>query len=151
MLLHPALQNQIDLERVTRLMRFEQPDLTENEVFEKLRGSLWQLAVNPDGWLAGLPPDLLPLVPEKSKSKLTIPWSSKGSGKLETVLEKLPGTVETIEEAITTMQNVQGFEIEVEYLKKSGGTFAEWQELVPPDALVDHALLFLTPVEMAAA
>jgi hypothetical protein len=153
MFLHPELRGEIDLARLTQLMRFNTPEITENEVFERLRGSIWELAKKPDGWLDSAPFCLLPQesdMPEPTSrlSRTTLgrlPSLGRSSSRLEVALGKMPGVLGTLEDAAITYQNLQGFEVEVDYFHKCGGSFADWQQLVPPDISGNQPLVFLLP------
>jgi len=53
--LHPSLRGQIDLQRLTRVYRWLHPTVDENTMFEIQRENLFNLALNPEVWIASLP------------------------------------------------------------------------------------------------
>jgi hypothetical protein len=57
--LHPTLADSISLERLTYLLRHNDPSLTESSAFESLRKAVWETASqNPEDWLRRLPASL---------------------------------------------------------------------------------------------
>ena len=53
--LHPALKNRVDLTRLTKVYRWVAPVADENTMFEMQRDNLFELARDPDKWVASLP------------------------------------------------------------------------------------------------
>jgi len=63
--LHPVLNDQISLQRLTRVFRWLSPDTDEVQVFENQRENLFNLANAPQAWLDSLPPAIR--LPVKSR------------------------------------------------------------------------------------
>ena len=139
--------------RVTQLYRFSEPGVTESEVFERLRGSIWELAKKPDSWLDSLPSGLVPEETEMPEPKSRLSKTTLGrfsslmrsSSDLDAALGKLPEVLGTMEDAAVTHQNLQGFKVEIDYFRGCGGSFADWQQVVPPDISATESLIFLLP------
>jgi hypothetical protein len=149
--LHPKLANIITLERMTQVMRYRNPTLTESEAFEELRQLLWETSTtNPDLWLKKLPVSLWNSDVD-GKVKKVIPISRKPKGKIENLLLRLPEAFAQVEQAIETVGCVNGYQIELDYLLANNFNFDDWQNIEIPYFSKSDPIVLVIPEESELA
>ena len=179
--LHPDLKGRIDLRRLTKVLRWFDPTLDENAVFEQQRNNLLNLSKTFDGWVRTLPTaiwdPLIDLQPAGSNAPITtrasllnLPnlnlgkWLGRGGPEEPKIFPRLAETFDSIEGLIEDMDRFQAYEMELQVVEQLGLSFSGWkQSLTPADtrgedlfvitALEPLNLKFIpaTPVSMASA
>lgn len=131
--LHPELQGLIDLRRLTAILRWQNPELDENAVFELHRTNLFELARNPQSWIDSLPPAVWN---ERLDEDNTAWFWQRGwkqltgtSRKEVRIFERLPVVIEQIEAMIEDTNRVDGYTLEVQTLQGLGVNFHDWRQL----------------------
>lgn len=146
--LHPQLANSISLERMTHLLRYEDPTLTETVLFETLRSSLWDTAnTNPDSWLKKLPKSLWQHSIDGEKKMGPVKQTRSKEEKLERLLPRLANAFSQVEQAIESASCLQGFQIELDYLLEHDISFTDWRQIEFPATSQDDPLILLIPQE----
>jgi tetratricopeptide (TPR) repeat protein len=144
--LHPQLSSEISLKRVTQLLRYQDPALSEASVFEKLRLSIWEIASqNPETWLKELPRSLWTPEVDGKKKIGPVKISIGKDEALARLLPRLPKAFEQVERAYETSRCMEGFQVELEYLIDKNISFEEWQRLPMPEASLREPLVWLLP------
>jgi hypothetical protein len=146
--LHPDLGDSISLQRVTQLMRYEDPALTEAAVLEKLRTSLWETASeNPDPWLKQFPESIWRhnVDGEMKLARITRPRSKED--KFARLLPRLPEAFAQVEQAVESTSCIDGYHIELGYLLEHNIPFTDWQQLELPAASQNDPIMLIIPQE----
>ncbi len=154
--LHPALKNQVDLKKLTRVLRWLNPSLDENAVFEEQRDNIFALAQDPQSWINALPRAIrLPVKDRFFAQKMLgdlgrqfgrpAKWVGGWVSPLNPVLKKifedvidddvfgrLPKMMQLIELMIEQCSRFETYGAEVRTVRDRGMTFKEWQSLAPP-------------------
>lgn len=157
--LHPTLKGKVDLRRFTKVLRWLNPTLDENAVFEEQRHNLFNLTKQPDEWLKTLPKAVwdpvfdAPGHTERSKKRwggLETPelnFTLPKVGKLKVPSLRLPGLgqadeadvfvrlgtiLESMETMIEDMNRLRAYRTEIQAVSDLGVSFHEWQQLKPP-------------------
>lgn len=154
--LHPSLNEQVDLKRLTKVYQWLTPGIDENEVFESLRGDLFKLAKEPKAWIETLPQAIripkkietslfdkatkhtrkitnaIPSIPRGLPGRKTnTPEPSPEDPNLE-IFRLLPGTLDLMELMIETDNRMEMYRSEIDTVGKMGLSFQEWRQLRPP-------------------
>lgn len=138
--LHPDLKESIDLSRLTSIYQWQDPSLTENIVFERLRDHLPCVGPDLDDWIKALPSSI---IPQTSIKKGFLGISTEGR---EMVLQRLPEVVGEMESVIETNQRFSSYEYEIKLLKSTQVPFSKWVQLKPPGPAIEGAsLVCITP------
>jgi hypothetical protein len=154
--LHPCLQDQVGLKRLTKVYQWLQPDLDESDVFEMHRGNLFNLAQKPDEWINSLPQAIrvskggspaqtnvfIGFAKQSRKiigalpSRITGPKTGSQEAATQSseveLFGSLPATMELMESMVEENNRLAMYESEVEMIHRSGLSFREWQHLAPP-------------------
>lgn len=144
--LHPLLCDTIDLGRLTHVLRWLDPALTdERAVFEAQRENLFTIARGTDPWIQSLPPAIWDPSVDLPNRSVSIPvfgavytpswassWLSSEESTENKVLKRLPGAMQTIEGLIEDLQRFAGYQLEVQALQQLQLPFNQWQHLLPP-------------------
>lgn len=154
--LHPSLNEQVGLKRLTKIYQWLNPGLDESDVFEMQRGNLFNLAQRPDEWIASLPqailipkgatkPNVFNELAKRSKKFIgSLPSMSKTSGsktdsqKVTTqspeieIYGHLPAMMGVMESMVENENRLAMYESEVGMIQRLGMSFQEWQQLAPP-------------------
>lgn len=146
--LHPDLAGSISLERMTQLLRYEDPDLTVAGVFEKLRGALWETASrSPASWVDNLPESLWRPSVDGEKRTGPIKRSRSQEEMFSRLLPRLPEAFAQVEQAVESASCVNGFQIELGYLIEHGISFDEWRQIELPPFTQDDPIVWMIPRE----
>lgn len=146
--LHPALRNSISLERVTQILRYQDPNLDEAAAFEKLRQPLWETASqNPNWWLKKLPASIWNQEIDGEKKTGLIKRSRSKEEILERLLPRLPEAFTQVEQAIQSTGCVAGFCIELDYLVEHNSSYLDWQRLELPTTTQEDPIVWILPQE----
>lgn len=144
--LHPLLRDTVDLRRLTAVLRWVDPTLTdEHAAFEDLRENLFNIARSTDAWIQSLPPAIwdstidlphrtisLPRIGEFKTPGWTPEWLSAGESTEHRILQRLPSVMATIEALIEDAQRLASYHREVQALQHIGLPYHEWQHMLPP-------------------
>lgn len=143
--LHPDLK--ISLQRFTQLLRYQEPGLTEAQVFERFRDSIWQVAQQtPKDWLPKLPPTFSNQKASRAgKVGEAIKDSLGKSMSLAQLMPLLADAFKQVEQAQTALAYLEGFEIELAYLATHQIPLQAWQQLPAPEADPDASLWWILP------
>lgn len=123
--LHPKLKGSIDLFRLTGIFQHLNSDLDESDVFEELRGDLFQAESSYDTWIGELPPAVI----EPSKVARLF-WSITDEGK-KAIFKRLPQVVDEMERAIETSDRFRAYAYELNFLIKAKVSMQQWESLKP--------------------
>jgi hypothetical protein len=166
--LHPDLRETIDLRRLTRVLRWLDPALDENAVFEAQRANLFAIARKPEDWIQSVPraiwdpkvdqPDQgvsVPVVGRISLKDWGIGWLGSGESLESRILQRLPAAMLTMEALIEDVQRLQSYHIETQTIPQLGMSFRDWKNLLPPPAeLFDSSdilyIVFDAPVKVGS-
>ena len=154
--LHPALTGRVDLRRLTQVLRWIDPGLDENAVFEAQRGNFAKLVRSPETWSDSLPSAVWDpkfdsvkgaAAPPKAASfewpaSIRVPaigaidlpaWRVRLPGLGRTAgpdpYDRLPAVMETIEGLIEDMRRLEGYSTEVDAFRNTGMSFRDWRAL----------------------
>jgi len=163
--LHPYLIGKVDLTRLTNSLRWFDPTLDENRVFEQQRASYLQLSRGLSEWIRTLPsavwdplidgPRVAPTSTAAVKNNL-LNWNlgkwfnSPGPGAdiERKIFERLAWTFTCIEGLIEDMRRFQGYKAEIQAIERLGIDFKKWKETHTPDTPVDKkGLLVITSLD----
>lgn len=166
--LHPSLQEQVGLKRLTKVYQWLDPEVDESDVFEIQRENLFKLAQNPDEWTNSLPQAIrIPkggspltnvfsgLAKQSKKLIGTLPSKSKtNAGASGTVRDfpetevygRLPATLELIEMMVEDGNRLTMYESEIETINRLGMGFQEWCQLAPSSSAQKNGadLIYIT-------
>lgn len=165
--LHPSLQGQIDLRRLTKVYQWLTPGVDACQVFEELRSGLFDLAAQSKEWEESLPQAILASTEEgqsrgtiaKRTTRITglisnIPrrLSGKRSSASETEPEEspieifnlLPETLDLIELMMETDNRLKMYRTEIDTIGRMRMSFKEWQALAPPAKTKDAQLIYIS-------
>lgn len=155
--LHPSLKGTVDLRRLTKVLRWLNPSLDENAVFEEQRQNLFNLTEHLDEWLETLPSAIWdpkfdtpgnamrsPKLRRFETPEINIPVPKFGNFKLprigfprlgrnvETnVFARLGTILDTIEAMIEDMHRLRTYRVEIQAIQNLGVSFHQWQQLTP--------------------
>ena len=168
--LHPSLNEQVGLKRLTKVYQWLTPCLDESDVFEMQRDNLFSLAQKPEEWIDSLPQAIcIPKgvtqtnvfngIAKQSKKFLeSLPTMSKISGSKTISQEAIPESPEIeifshlpaimgLMESLVENENRLGMYVsEVETIDRLGMSFQEWRELAPPSTAQGNGtdLIYIT-------
>lgn len=117
--LTPALKEEIDLSRLTRIYKWKDSSMDENSVFELFREA-WFSGNDINDWIQSLPSSIV----EKAEIKKGF-FGVKDESIGEVIL-RLPGIVEEMESMVETSRRFDSYELEVRAIDKLGMSFSEW-------------------------
>lgn len=164
--LHPSLNEEIDLKRLTKVYQWLTPGVDEGQVFESLREDLFNLAIQPQEWIALLPQAIR--MPKKSEAgkfdifkqtrritsalpglprgmpgrKASSPETTEENATIE-IFKLLPGTMGLIELMIETDHRLEMYRTEIETIEQMKLSFREWREL-KPSATGNAGLMYIS-------
>jgi len=139
--LQPWFKEEIDLQRLTRIYQWIDPNLNENLVFEMQRQNFVNFVKDPNKWVVSLPPAILARVEVKGG------WFGPNEGDLMREAEKrLPQVMEVMESMIETNRRFEAYQAEVEMIAQLGISFHDWLKLAPSETKPDGAeLIYIIP------
>jgi hypothetical protein len=128
----PFLKDEISLVRLTQIYRWLDPEVTEANVFERLRINLFQWHVDASilghfRWLKDLPPAILTKAEFEKKGLLN------RAVQVEQALACLPEIMENMESAIETYNRLEGYQTEIQAMQSLDISFRDWLSLRPPE------------------
>lgn len=138
--LHPTLRAKIDLSRLTRVLRWFNPSLDENSVFEQQRDNFFQLNYGLEHWIKTLPTaiwdpmiDLPPAPTAKTKKAIRriADIISGGGADAETktkIFQRLEETFDSIEGMIEDVCRFQAYKTELQAIEQLGIGFGSWKQ-----------------------
>ena len=160
--LHPSLNEQIGLKRLTKIYQWLDPGLDECDVFEIQRENLFNLAQKPDEWINSLPQAIcIPkgstqtnmftgLAKQSKKFIGSLPSMSKIAGSKigsqeeiskspeSEIYGHLPAIMGLMESMIEDNNRLAMYKSEVEMIHKLGMSFHDWQQLMPSSAAQEN-------------
>lgn len=175
--LHPSLQTEISLDRLTSIFQWLEPSANPSTVFETQRQNLFDLAQQPGKWIETLPPAIwdprvdtqdapapqkeqptsrwgrvTSLVPTEKLSDLSSTITSKfGSIRaLEAkVFARLPAAMAAMEAMIEDADRLNGYYLEVQAMRRLGLSFADWRALgdIKGIEVACAEVIYLVPAE----
>ncbi len=152
--LHPSLKEQVGLKRLTKVYKWLDPGLDENDVFEMQRENLFKLAQNPEEWTNSLPQAIriskggtatptnvfndfakqskkfIGALPSMSKMKAGSPDALTPSPEIE-AYGRLPAIIKLMETMVEDDNRLAMYESEVGTIHRLGMGFQEWRQLAP--------------------
>lgn len=139
--LQPQFKNQIDLQRLTKIYQWIDPDLNENAVFEMQRENLIKIAQEPNKWIDSLPSAILDPV------EIPRGWFGRNHEDLKQEADKrLPQVMEVMESMIETNRRFESYQSEVKAIAQLGISFHDWLKLSPAEAKPEAAeLMYIIP------
>lgn len=172
--LHPTLKGKVDLRRFTKVLRWLNPTLDENAVFEEQRDNLFNLTKQSDEWLKTLPkavwdpvfdapghtgrskkpwggletPELNFTLPKVGKLKVpSLRLPGLGQADEADVFVRLGAILESMETMIEDMNRLRAYRTEIQAVSDLGVSFHEWQQLKPPilSSSEDVSLMCIIP------
>jgi hypothetical protein len=163
--LHPYLIGKVDLRRLTNSLRWFNPTLDENKVFEQQRENYLQLSRGLSEWIKTLPsaiwdplidgPRSAPVSSAAMKNNL-LNWniakwfnsSGLGADTERRIFERLASTFDSIEGLIEDMRRFQAYRAEIQTIEQLGIDFSRWKETHSPASTGDTAgLLVITSLD----
>jgi hypothetical protein len=142
--LHPDLRGTIDLRRLTWVLRWLDPALDENAVFEAQRENLFAIARKPEEWIQGLPRAIWDPKVDQPAQGMSVPvlgrinlkdwgvgWLGTGESLEGKVMQRLPVAMLTMEALIEDVQRLQSYHAEAQAIRQLGMSFQDWQRLLP--------------------
>jgi tetratricopeptide (TPR) repeat protein len=142
--LHPELRGMIDLRRLTHVLRWLDPALDENAVFEAQRQNLFAIARKPEEWIQRLPPAIWDPKVDQLAQGITVPgvgrinrlnwpigWLGSGESLESRVVRRLPGAMLAMEALIEDVRRLQSYHAEAQAIRQLGMSFRDWQRLLP--------------------
>jgi len=169
--LHPELKGTIDLRRLTSVMRWFDPTLDENAVFEQQRDNFSRLSKDFDGWVKTLPTAIWdPLIdvqsggsntPSFTRSSLApaiartslllnsnlVKWLGRGGPEETKIFPRLAETFDCIEGMIEDMDRFQAYEMEIQVIEQLGISFSHWKQPLTPADTRGEDLFVITALE----
>jgi hypothetical protein len=163
--LHPYLKGKVDLRRLTKSLRWFDPALDENKVFEQQRESLLQLSRGLNEWIKKLPSaiwdpliDIQRAAPASSSATKNnlLNWniakwfnsSGQGEDNERKIFERLAWTFDSIEAMIEDMCRFQAYKAEIQAVQQLGIGFRRWKDTHAPASPGDNAgLLVITSLD----
>lgn len=131
--LHPVLEEQINLSRLTQVYQWLDPVNDENAIFQQQRQNLFKLAQKPEEWKNSLPEAIWKHIEYK--------------GFPGTYVELLK-VMEKIEVMIETHCRVQAYQAEIQAMEQLGISFHDWLKLSPSEAKPESAeLMYIIPAK----
>jgi tetratricopeptide (TPR) repeat protein len=146
--LQPQLKGQVDLQRLTQIYQWIDPNLNENAVFELQRENLFKMVQEPNKWLETLPAAIL------SRVEVQGGWFGPNNEDLKKeAYKRLPQVMEVMESMIETSQRFEAYQTEVQAISQLGISFHEWLKLTPstevkPDSAEFMYIIPSTPLEL---
>lgn len=154
--LHPSINEQVGLKRLTKVYQWLTPGLDESDVFEMQRENLFYLAQKQEDWINSLPQAIcipkgasqtnvfnglakqskkfigaLPSISKFSGSKTGFQEAVTQSPEIE-VIGHLPVIMGVMESMAENYNRLAMYESEVEMMHRLGMSFQEWRQLAPP-------------------
>jgi hypothetical protein len=146
--LHPELTDSISLTRLTQVLRYDDPTLTEAVAFESLRALFWQTAgEDPDPWLERLPDAVWRHEDDGRVKAGPIKRPRSKADKLKRLLPRLPEAFAQVEQAVESVGCVEGFQIELDYLMENNISLDDWQNVELPATSPDDPIVLVIPQE----
>lgn len=166
--LHPELKGTIDLRRLTNVMRWFDPTLDENAVFEQQRDNFLRLSKDFDGWVRTLPTAIWdPLIDlqaggssplTNARNTLTttrnsllnsnlVKWLGRGGPEETKIFPRLAETFDSIEGMIEDMDRFQAYEMEIQVIEQLGISFSHWKQPLTPADTRGEDLLVIAALE----
>lgn len=143
--LHPEFQEDIDLQRLTRVYQWIDPSLTEVTVFERLREGLFRWRRDRGKWVESLPPAIVSRVEVKGG------WLGPDNADVRReAFKRLPGVFNVIESTIETFRRFQAYQTELEAITQLSITFHEWSKLSPAETVAlgdSDNIIYILPAE----
>ena len=131
--LHPALNETINLSRLTRIYQWLNPLENENSVFQAQRLNMYRIAQSPDSWIKSLCDGVLEHIKERG---------------IPQIYSYLPLVMEKMEAMLETYRRFESYQSEVKAIAQLGMTFQEWRQLQPLEEQPENAeLIYLIPAE----
>ena len=144
--LHPALADSISLERLTNLQRHYDGSLTESLTFEHLRKEIWEMASQkPETWLRRLPASIWDRDIDKWEKKGPLSLPRGKDEMLRQVWPRLKGAFTLVELAQESLDCIEGYEMELQYLMDHSIAYSDWQQIKLPAAGPDDPVAILLP------
>ncbi|MBD2490351.1 hypothetical protein [Aulosira sp. FACHB-615] len=146
--LHPQLKGEIDLQRLTQIYQWIDPNLNENAVFEMQRENLFKIIQDSNQWIESLPAAIV------SRVEVQGGWFGPNHNDLKKeAYKRLPQAVEVIESMIETNRRFEAYQTEVQAISQLGIGFHEWLKLTPstetkPDGAELMYIIPSTPLEL---
>ncbi|OCQ92995.1 hypothetical protein BCD64_08790 [Nostoc sp. MBR 210] len=146
--LHPQLRGEIDLQRLTQIYQWIDPNLNENAVFEMQRENLFKIIQDSNQWIESLPAAIV------SRVEVQGGWFGPNHNDLKKeAYKRLPQAVEVIESMIETNRRFEAYQTEVQAISQLGIGFHEWLKLTPstetkPDGAELMYIIPSTPLEL---
>ncbi|MBD2095509.1 NC domain-containing protein [Trichocoleus sp. FACHB-591] len=132
--LHPSLNEEIDLSRLTHVYKWLNPELNENSIFQEQRSNFFKIAQSNDQWVRSLPDAVIEYTQFKNNGAL--------------IYSKLPKVMEKMEAMIETYRRFEAYQGEVQAIAQLGISFQEWLQLKPAEAQPEGAkLMYIMPSE----
>jgi hypothetical protein len=162
--LHPYLIGKVDLRRLTNGLRWFDPTLDENKVFEQQRENYLKLGRDLSDWIRTLPSAIWDPIIDGQRAASTSTaaaknnllkldfgkWFNSSGPTADTerkIFERLASTFNSIEGLIEDMRRFQGYKAEIQALKRLEIDFRQWSETHTPDTPGDKGLLVITSLE----
>lgn len=140
--LEPTYKGQVDLTRLTRIYQWlGEPDLTENEVFERLREPLIEFDRKPNRWFKALPE----AIKVQCKVKKDFLGNSKHKDYRAAVRDYLPQAMDKIDTAIETFDRFAAYQTEITAIEQWQLSFQDWLQLAPETAADAGTVYYLVP------
>jgi hypothetical protein len=149
--LHPKLRGTIDLRRLTPVIRWLDPTLDENGVFDAQRENLFAIARKPEEWIQRLPRAIwdpkvdqldqgvaLPGLGRVNLKDWGVGWLGSGESTEDRVLQRLPAAMLTMEALIEDARRLASYQTEVQVIRQLGVSFQDWQRLLPNSSVPDN-------------
>jgi hypothetical protein len=144
--LHYKLAPEINLERMTNLLRRETPGISETAVFEKLRQPIWETATQtPDSWLKKLPLALWDHAVDGEKKIGPVKRRRTSDEMFDRLLPRLSDAFTKVEQAHESIQCVRGFESELQFLIENKFSYNDWSALEMPEPRASDCIVCLIP------
>jgi tetratricopeptide (TPR) repeat protein len=142
--LSPQFKGQIDLQRLTKIYQWANPNLDENAVFEMQRDNFSELIKDPDKWVKSLPQAI---VSKEEVQGWMLVGPSNDDIKKE-ACKRLPQVLEVVESMIETDRRFESYQAEVKAIQNFGISFHEWMRLEPPDPQPEQAtFMYIIPFD----
>lgn len=131
--LHPELKDEIDLVRVTKIVRWVERDdtISESECFQRYRSDIHTLYREEKEWKSSLPSAV---------------WAHIESKDFPAIFKQLPILMEKMESMIETFQRLESYGAEVQMIQQLEMSFREWTQLTAlPEEAAEAEIICILP------